>query len=71
MEWTQEELGKASDVSSRMIQRYESGKSHPRLVATEKLTKALNVSAVELLGNAYMFVAQAAEKYEARGAKQA
>lgn len=70
-EWTQEELGKASGVSSRMIQRYESGKSRPRLDAAEKIAKALNVSTDELLGNADMLVAQAAEKYGARGAKQA
>lgn len=70
-ELTQEELGKASGVSSRMIQRYESGNSRPRLDAAEKLAKALNVSTDELLGNADMLIAQAAEKYGARGAKQA
>lgn len=68
---TQEQLAKNSGVSSRMIQRYEYGTSRPRLDAAEKIAKALNVSTDELLGNADMLVAQAAEKYGARGAKQA
>ncbi len=67
---TQEQLAKASGVSSRMIQRYEYGTSRPRLDAAEKLAKALNVTTDELLGNE-MFAAQAAEKYGSRGAKQA
>ena len=68
---TQEQLAKISGVSSRMIQRYEYGTSRPRLDAAEKIAKALNVSTDELLGNADMLVAQAHEKYGARGAKQA
>ncbi len=68
---TQEQLAKISGVSSRMIQRYEYGTSRPRLDAAEKIAKALNVSTDELLGNADMLVAQAAEKYGARGARQA
>ena len=36
-----------------------------------KAAKALNITTDELLGNADMLVAQAAEKYGARGAKQA
>ena len=68
---TQEQLTKISGVSSRMIQRYEYGTSRPRLDAAEKIAKALNVSTDELLGNADMLVAQANEKYGARGAKQA
>ena len=68
---TQEQLAKISGVSSRMIQRYEYGTSRPRLDAAEKIAKALNVSTDELLGNADMLVAQANEKYGARGAKQA
>ena len=43
----------------------------PRLDAAEKIAKALNITTDELLGNADMLVAQAAEKYGARGAKQA
>jgi len=68
---TQEQLAKISGVSSRMIQRYEYGTSRPRLDAAEKIAKALNVSTDELLGNADMLIAQANEKYGARGAKQA
>lgn len=68
---TQEQLAKISGVSSRMIQRYEYGTSRPRLDAADKIAKALNVSTDELLGNADMLVAQANEKYGARGAKQA
>ena len=68
---TQEQLAKSSGVSSRMIQRYEYGTSRPRLDAAEKIAKALNVTADELLGNAGMLIAQANDKYGARGAKQA
>ena len=68
---TQEQLAKKSGVSSRMIQRYEYGTSRPRLDAADKIAKALNVTTDELLGNADMLVAQANEKYGARGAKQA
>lgn len=46
-------------------------KARPRLDAAEKIAKALNITTDELLGNADMLVAQAAEKYGARGAKQA
>lgn len=68
---TQEQLAKVSGVSSRTIQRYEGGTSHPRLDAAEKLAKALNISVDQLLGTGGMFVAQAAEKYGSKGAKQA
>ena len=54
-----------------MIQRYEYGTSRPRLDAAEKLAKALNVTTDQLLGNGDMLVAQAAEIYGSRGAKQA
>lgn len=67
---TQEQLAKISGVSSRMIQRYEYGTSRSRLDAAEKLAKALNVTTGQLLGNGDMLVAQAAEKYGSRGAKQ-
>ena len=39
--------------------------------AAEKLAKALNISVDQLLGTDGMLVAQAAEQYGARGAKQA
>ena len=58
-------------VSPRTIQRYECGTSRPRLDAAEKLAKALNISVDQLLGTDGMLVAQAAEQYGARGAKQA
>ena len=68
---TQEQLAKVSGVSPRTIQRYECGTSRPRLDAAEKLAKALNISVDQLLGTDGMLVAQAAEQYGARGAKQA
>lgn len=68
---TQEELANLSGVSARSIQRYESGASRPRVEATEKIAKALNVSVNEILGSDDMLIAQAGEKYGARGAKQA
>lgn len=55
----------------RIIQRYECETSRPRLDAAEKLAKALNISVDQLLGTDGMLVAQAAEQYGARGAKQA
>lgn len=69
---TQEQLAKVSGVfPPRTIQRYECGTSRPRLDAAEKLAKALNISVDQLLGTDGMLVAQAAEQYGARGAKQA
>lgn len=68
---TQVQLAKLSAISSRMIQKYECGVSRPRYDAAEKLANALNVSVSELLGEGGVLVAQAAEQYGARGAKQA
>lgn len=68
---TQVQLSELTGISTRMIQKYESANARPRLDAAEKIAKALNVTADQLLGNADMLVAQAAEKYGARGAKQA
>lgn len=69
--FTQVQLAKESGLTSRMIQNYESGTSKPRFEAAEKLAKALNIPVTELLGEADMLIAQAADKYGARGAKQA
>ena len=68
---TQAQLSELAGITSRQIQNYEGGKARPRLDAAEKIAKALNITTDELLGNADMLVAQAAEKYGARGAKQA
>ena len=68
---TQVQLSELTGISARMIQKYEAGTARPRLDAAEKIAKALNITTDELLGNADMLVAQAAEKYGARGAKQA
>ena len=68
---TQVQLSELTGISARMIQKYESANARPRLDAAEKIAKALNVTADQLLGNADMLVAQAAEKYGSRGAKQA
>ena len=68
---TQVQLSELTGISARMIQKYESGNARPRLDAAEKIAKALNVTADQLLGNGNMLVAQAAEKYGSRGAKQA
>jgi transcriptional regulator with XRE-family HTH domain len=68
---TQVQLSELTGISARMIQKYESGNARPRLDAAEKIAKALNITADQLLGNADMLVAQAAEKYGSRGAKQA
>ena len=68
---TQVQLSELTGISSRMIQKYESGKSRPRLDAAQKIADALNISADELLGSAQMLVAQADEKYGKKGAMQA
>ena len=68
---TQAQLSELAGITTRQIQNYEGGKARPRLDAAEKIAKALNITTDELLGNADMLVAQAAEKYGARGAKQA
>ena len=68
---TQVQLSELTGISARMIQQYESGNARPRLDAAEKIAKALNVTADQLLGNGNMLVAQAAEKYGSRGANQA
>ncbi len=68
---TQVQLSELTGISARMIQKYEAGIARPRLDAADKIAKALNITTDELLGNADMLVAQAAEKYGARGARQA
>ncbi len=68
---TQVQLASLSGISSRMIQKYECGVSRPRYDAAEKLAKALHASVSELLGEGGILVAQAAEQYGARGARQA
>lgn len=68
---TQVQLSELTGITTRQIQKYEGGQARPRLDAAEKIAKALNISADELLGNADMLIAQAKEKYGARGAKQA
>lgn len=68
---TQVQLSELTGITTRQIQKYEGGQARPRLDAAEKIAKALNISADELLGNADMLIAQAKEKYGTRGAKQA
>lgn len=68
---TQEQLSQRSGISRRMIQKYESGVARPRFDASEKIALALEISVSELLGESGTLLAQAAEKYGSRGAKQA
>ena len=68
---TQEQLAKQSGISARMIQKYEYGVSRPRYDAAEKLAQALEIPISELLGESDAMIAQAREKYGAKGAKQA
>lgn len=68
---TQLQLAQLTGVSSRMIQKYESGGSKPRLEAAEKMAEALNIPITQLLGDSDMLIAQAYEKYGYRGANQA
>ena len=68
---TQEELASLSGISARSIQRYENGTNRPRVEATEKIAKALDIQVDVLLGTNDMLVAEAKSKYGYRGAKQA
>ncbi len=68
---TQEQLTKVSGVPPYHTEIRMWRTSRPRLDAAEKLAKALNISVDQLLGTDGMLVAQAAEQYGARGAKQA
>jgi transcriptional regulator with XRE-family HTH domain len=67
---TQEQLAKLSGLSTRMIQNYEKG-SRPQFENAKKLAAALEISVYELLGEGGTLIAEAGEKYGARGAKQA
>ncbi len=69
--FTQAQLSELAGISSRMIQKYECGASRPRFDAAEKLASALGISVSELLGEGGTLVAQAAERYGPRGARQA
>ena len=68
---TQTQLAQASNMSMRMIQKYEKGSSRPRYDAAERLAAALETPITKLLGEDDMFVAQASERYGPRGARQA
>ncbi len=68
---TQAELAKATDISTRMIQKYEAGDARPRYDAAEKIANALEVAITDLMGTADAFVSKAANEYGSRGAKQA
>lgn len=68
---TQEQLAQRSGISRRMISKYEGGNARPRFDAAEKIAAALDISVSELLGESGTLVAEAAEKYGSRGAKQA
>ena len=70
-EITQEQLAQRSGISRRMIQKYESAIARPRYAAAEKLAAALEIPVPELLGENGTFLAQAADQYGSRGAKQA
>lgn len=69
--FTQAQLAELAGISSRMIQKYECGASRPRFDAAEKLASALGISVSELLGEGGTLVAQAAERYGPKGARQA
>lgn len=67
---TQERLAKLSGLSTRMIQNYEKS-SCPQFENAKKLAAALEVSVYDILGEDGTLIAEAGEKYGARGAKQA
>ncbi len=67
---TQAELGEKSGISSRMIQRYEAGRSRPRWDAAEKIAQTLEIPVADLLGQSGMLVAEAAEKGGSKTARE-
>lgn len=67
---TQAELGEKSGISSRMIQRYEAGRSRSRWDAAEKIVQTLEIPVADLLGQSGMLVAEAAEKGGSKSARE-
>jgi len=67
---TQEQLAKLSGLSTRMIQNYEKN-SRPQFDNAKKLATALEVSVYDILSESGTLIAEAGERYGARGAKQA
>ncbi len=69
---TQEEMAERMGISRRAYISYEQDKSRPRGIEQyKKLAKALEVNVNYLLTENDEFVAQAHDKYGARGVKQA
>lgn len=66
---TQVQLAEQSGVSTRMIQNYEGGTNRPRIEIAEKIAKALNITADELLGNSGMLIVEAEKKGGAKSAR--
>ena len=68
----QQELAAVSGVSLRTLQNWETGLRRPSNFAmVEKVAAALGVSTSELLDDGETFVAEAGEKYGAKGARDA
>lgn len=67
---TQVQLAELSEVSARMIQNYEAGIHKPRYEIAEKLAKALNITAPELLGTGGMLIAEAKSKGGSKSARE-
>lgn len=68
----QQELAKASGISLRTIQNWETGLRRPsNIEGIEKVAITLGVSTSDLLDNHETFVAEAGNKYGNRGVKDA
>lgn len=64
--FTQEELGRQSGISSRQIQKYESGTARPRMAQAERIAEVLETTIDNLLGKQGAAVAAFGAEYGAK-----
>ena len=63
---TQQELAQRAGISTRMLQKYESGSSMPRMTSIEAIADALNIPATSLLEREEVAAAQISEEFGPR-----
>ena len=64
--FTQEELGRLAGISSRQIQKYESGTARPRMAQAERIADVLETTIDNLLGKQGAAVAVFGAEYGAK-----
>ena len=69
---SQQQLADKSGVAMRTIQNWESGERRPsNFTKVEQIAKVLGVTTTELIDNGESFVAEAGERFGARGTRDA